>query len=285
MLIFLTIVFSGLVTGAIYALVAEGLNLIWGVMRVVNLAHGEFLMLGAVTTYLAWSNWGVNPVLGGIISFILLFGLGGLLNDSIVRRVIGAPELISLLLTFGLSILAVNVTVLLFGAEFRQIHFLRAPISVAGVSMATNQLFAAGVAVLVSFGMYWFLRSTNIGRAIRAVAIDGAMAEQCGINTRWVYNFTFGLGAALAAVAGMLVSTLYAFNPLVGQTFILKAFAVVVLGGMGNFLGALAAGLLIGVVESSVSFYYSVHLSEAVAFVVIILTLLVRPFGLFGGRQ
>lgn len=283
-IIFLTIVISGLLTGALYALAAEGLNLIWGVMRIVNLAHGEFLMLGAVLTYLAWHVWGLNPLVGGVGAFGLLYIFGSLLNRTIVNRVVGSPELISLLLTFGISILITNLTVLAFGAEFRQVRFLQEPMFIAGVPVGKNQVLAGVVSVVLSLGMYWLLQRTRLGRAMRAVAIDGGMAAQCGIDTRRIHNITFGLGAALAAVAGALVSTLYAFNPLVGQTFILKAFAVVVLGGMGNFLGALIAGLIIGLVESGVAFYVSVHLSEAVAFVVIILTLLLRPSGILGSR-
>lgn len=283
-IIFLTILISGLLTGALYALAAEGLNLIWGVMRIVNLAHGELLMLGAVLTYLGWHLLGMNPLLAGAIAFVLIYAFGNLLNRSIVHRVVGAPELISLLLTFGISILITNVTVLLFGAEFRQVRYLQDPVVIAGVPVGQNQLLAGIVSVVLSLAMFWLLQRTRLGRAMRAVAIDGGMAAQVGIDTRRIYNITFGLGAALAGVAGTLVSTLYAFNPLVGQTFILKSFAVVVLGGMGNFLGALIAGLIIGLVESGVAFYLSVHLSEAVAFVVIILTLLLRPSGILGRR-
>ena len=282
--VLLTIVISGLVTGAIYALVAEGLNLIWGVMRIVNLAHGEFLMLGAVLTYVAWSSWGVNPLLAGGVSFVLLYLLGVVLNRTIIHRVVGSPELISLLLTFGLSILITNVTVLAFGAEFRQVRYLQDAVYFAGVPIAKNQLLTAAVAVVLSLTIYWLLQRTRLGWAIRAVSIDGSMARQVGIDTGRIYSITFGLGAALAAVAGALLSMLYAFNPLIGQTFILKSFAVVVLGGMGNFLGALLAGLIIGVVESGVAFYFSVHLSDAVAFIVIILTLILRPTGLMGSR-
>jgi branched-chain amino acid transport system permease protein len=283
-IIFLTILISGLLTGALYALAAEGLNLIWGVMRIVNLAHGELLMLGAVLTYLGWHLLEMNPLLAGAIAFVLIYAFGNVLNRTIVHRVVGAPELISLLLTFGISILITNVTVLAFGAEFRQVRYLQDPIVIAGVPVGQNQLLAGIVSVVLSLGMFWLLQRTRLGRAMRAVAIDGGMAAQVGIDTRRIYNITFGLGAALAGVAGTLVSTLYAFNPLVGQTFILKSFAVVVLGGMGNFLGALIAGLIIGLVESGVAFYLSVHLSEAVAFVVIILTLLLRPSGILGRR-
>lgn len=283
-IIFLTILISGLLTGALYALAAEGLNLIWGVMRIVNLAHGELLMLGAVLTYLGWHLWGLNPLVAGAGAFAVIYAFGNLLNRTIVNRVVGSPELISLLLTFGISILITNVTVLAFGAEFRQVRYLQEPILIFGVPVGQNQLLAGIVSVVLSLGMFWLLQRTRLGRAMRAVAIDGTMAAQVGIDTRRIYNITFGLGAALAGVAGTLVSTLYAFNPLVGQTFILKSFAVVVLGGMGNFLGALLAGLIIGLVESGVAFYLSVHLSEAVAFVAIILTLLLRPSGLLGSR-
>ncbi|MPZ52723.1 MAG: branched-chain amino acid ABC transporter permease [Acidimicrobiia bacterium] len=279
------ILVSGLAMGAIYALIAEGLNLIWGVMKIVNLAHGELLMIGAFTALYAAQLAGWNPLVAMIPAFLLLFAVGLGLNATLMRRIVGAPELTSLLLTFGLSILITNLGVIALGAEFQSVDFLQVGVSIAGGAVAANQLVVAVAAVALSFVMYGVLRRTRLGRAIRAVAIDGEMAERVGINTRRIHAITFGLGAALAGVAGALVSSIVPFNPLVGQTFILKAFAVVVLGGMGNFMGALVGGLLLGVVEAAESYLWSVQLSEGVAFVMIILTLLLRPSGILGGRS
>ena len=279
------ILISGLATGAIYALAAEGLNLIWGVMRVVNLAHGELMMIGVFVSYALWSVWGINPLLAAIPAAVALFFVGLGLEKLFIRRVIGSPELISLLLTFGISIFITNIGVLTLGAEFRTIRFLDQPVSILGTSLPLNQLVMAAAAIALSLGMYVVLQRTRTGTAIRAVAIDRDMAQQVGINTKKIFGRTFALGAALAGVTGALVTPLVAFNPLIGQTYILTAFAVVVLGGMGNFLGALIAGLLIGIVEAGVAYTVSVQLSSGVVFLVIILTLLFRPTGILGARE
>jgi branched-chain amino acid transport system permease protein len=279
------VLISGLATGAIYALVAEGLNLIWGVMRIVNLAHGEFLMIGAFVSYYLWQGLGWNPLLA-ILPAIVILGLLGLgIQVSIIRPIVGSPELISLLLTFGLSILITNLAVLALGAEFRSVDFLQRGLRVGDSAVGLNQIVIAIVAVAVSIGMFEVLRRSKMGLAIRAVAVDRSMAEQVGIDSRRILAFTFALGAVLAGVAGVLVSPLVPFNPLVGQIYILKAFAVVVLGGMGNFLGALFAGLMLGVVEAAVAYGVSVQLSDGVAFVVLILALFLRPEGLMGSRS
>jgi len=279
------ILISGLATGAIYALAAEGLNLIWGVMRVVNLAHGELMMIGVFISYALWSVWGVNPLLAAIPAAAGLFVVGLGIERLFVRRVIGSPELISLLLTFGISIFITNIGVLTLGAEFKTIRFLDEPVSILGTALPLNQLVMAAAAIVLSLAMYVVLQRTRTGTAIRAVAIDRDMAQQVGIDTKKIFGRTFALGAALAGVAGALVTPLVAFNPLIGQTYILTAFAVVVLGGMGNFLGALIAGLLIGVVEAGVAYTVSVQASSGVVFLVIILTLLFRPTGILGARE
>jgi branched-chain amino acid transport system permease protein len=229
--------------------------------------------------------WGINPLLAAIPAAVALFFVGLGLEKLFIRRVIGSPELISLLLTFGISIFITNIGVLTLGAEFRTIRFLDQPVSILGTSLPLNQLVMAAAAIALSLGMYVVLQRTRTGTAIRAVAIDRDMAQQVGINTKKIFGRTFALGAALAGVAGALVTPLVAFNPLIGQTYILTAFAVVVLGGMGNFLGALIAGLLIGIVEAGVAYTVSVQLSSGVVFLVIILTLLFRPTGILGARE
>lgn len=278
----LVVLISGLATGAIYALVAEGLNLVWGVMKIVNLAHGEFLMIGAFVSYYCWQGFGWNPLLS-LIPAIVVLGLVGLgIHVSVIRPVIGSPELFSLLLTFGLSILITNLAIIFVGAEFKSVPFMQTPLSIGSSAVALNRVVLGVVGVGLSIGMYEALRRTWVGLATRAVAIDRSMAEQVGVNSKRILALTFAVGAILAGIAGVLVSPLVPFNPLVGQVFMLKAFAVVVLGGMGNFLGALYAGLLLGVIEAVVAYQLSVQLSEGVAFVVLILVLLVRPEGIMG---
>jgi branched-chain amino acid transport system permease protein len=269
--------------GAIYALFAGGLTLIWGVMRIVNIAHGEFLMLGCFATYF-FAGSGLFPLVSLPLFAPLFFLLGAAIYLLVIRRIVDAPELMSLLLTFGLSIFAINVGVLAWSGEMRLVSYLSGSFDVGGVLISKSRLVAGLVAVAISLAMYALLQRTRWGQAIRAVAYDREIAEQCGIDSGRVYMLVFGLGTALAAAAGGLASTIFAFNPLVGQQFILKAFAVTVLGGMGNFAGALIAGVILGVVEQLVSFFVDSQIASAVAFVVIILTLLFRPQGILGAR-
>lgn len=277
-----TVLISGLAMGAIYALVAGGLNLTWGVMNVVNMAHGVFLMLGAYITFMAWSYWGINPLFTIFLSFPILFALGALINRFLVRRTIG---LASMLLTFGIFMVIENLTVVGFGGMYRSVRFFTGSYDLMGIFVSKPRIIAAGIAVAMSLLTYWFLKKTKIGVAIRAISLDRMMAEQCGVNTNQICTITFGIGAAQPAVAGSLMSLIFAFNPMLGRVFLVKAFAIVVLGGMGNFLGALIGGLTIGVVEAVIAFSGNLHLSEAAGFIIIILILLLRPSGIMGTRQ
>lgn len=280
---FLSILISGLITGSIYALLAGGLTLIWGVMRIVNLAHGEFLMLGAFATYYLFPLLGGPPILGILVIAPGFFLLGALIYLVVIKHVVNAPELMSLLLAFGVSIFIINVSVLIWSGEMRIVEYLTGSFEMGGVFVSRPRAIAGIVAVTISLGMFLFLQKTRIGMAIRAVAFDKEMAEQCAINSGKIYLIVFGLGTALAATAGNLASTIFAFNPLAGQQFILKAFAVTVLGGMGNFLGALIGGLIIGEVEQIIAYLFDAQISAAVAFIAIIGTLLFRPKGILGG--
>ena len=189
-----------------------------------------------------------------------------------------------MLLTFGVSIFIINISVLVWSGEMRIVEYLTGSYQIGGVLISKPRLVAGTVAVSISLGMYLFLQKTRLGTAIRAVSYDREIAEQCGINANLIYLLVFGIGTVLGASAGSLASTIFAFNPLVGKHFILKAFAVTVLGGMGNFLGALIGALIIGVVEQVFAYVLDAQISAAVAFVVIIATLLVRPRGIMGER-
>ncbi len=284
MLDFLSIVVSGLLMGAIYALLAGGLTLIWGVMRIINLAHGEFLMLGCFATYYLFSSVGGVPLIAIPVFAPVFFAFGAVVYLLVIRRIVNAPELMSLLLTFGLSIFLINVSVMAWSGEMRLVAYTSGSIDIGGVLVSKSRLIAGAIAIAISLAMFLFLQRTRLGQAIRAVAYDRDIAEQCGIDSGRIYILVFGLGTALAAIAGVLASTIFAFNPLVGQQFMLKAFAITVLGGMGNFLGALIAALLLGVIEQVTTFVIDAQVASAVAFIVIILTLLFRPQGILGGR-
>jgi branched-chain amino acid transport system permease protein len=278
---------SGLLLGGVYALLAGGLNLIFGVMRVINLAHGELLMLGAYTTFWLFSREGVNPLLSIPISAALMFGLGLLLERALVERVVDRPLLSSLLLTFGLSTLFMGVALNLWTADFRSVAYrpLTGSFDLLGLNVSRSRLVAFAIAVALTAATYAFLRHSTFGKAIRATAQHAQVAQVCGIDVGRVRLVVFALGSAMAAVSGSLIATIFAINPEVGGTFIAKAFAIVVLGGLGSFVGAFVGALALGVVETLAAYVTSTQLAEGVSYAVLVLVLLLRPSGLFGEQE
>ncbi|HEY3067693.1 MAG TPA: branched-chain amino acid ABC transporter permease [Methylomirabilota bacterium] len=279
------VVVSGILSGALYAMVALGLALIFGVMRVINVAHGPLLMLGAYTTYFLYAAFGMNPYLTLPVSMAVLFVLGMLLQHTLVHRVVDAPELSSLLLTFGISIALVNVAQLVFTSDLRAVEYLTGSWLVGPVALSKSRVVAFAVAAALTAGAFLFLRSTRLGKAIRATSQSREVAMVCGIDVRRIHLITFGLAAALAAAGGTLISVIVAIQPEMGQIWTFKSFLVIVLGGAGNYPGALLGGMLLGLVEQLASLVLTTQLSEAVAYVLLVVVLLVRPSGLLGGRQ
>ena len=279
------VVVSGILSGALYAMVALGLALIFGVMRVINVAHGPLLMLGAYTTYFLYSMTGVNPYLTLPVTMALLFVLGMLLERTLIYRVVDAPELSSLLLTFGISIALVNIAQLLFTSDLRAVEYLTGSWLVGPVALSKSRVVAFVVASALTAGAFLFLRSTKLGKAIRATSQSREVAMVCGIDVGRIHLITFGLAAALAAAGGTLISVIVAIQPEMGQIWTFKSFLVIVLGGAGNYPGALLGGMLLGLIEQLASLVLTTQLSEAVAYVLLVLVLLIRPTGLLGGRQ
>ena len=279
------VVISGILSGALYALVALGLALIYGVMRVINIAHGPLLMLGAYTTFFLYSAFGLNPYLSVPVTMAALFVVGVVLQRSLVFRVVDAPELSSLLLTFGVSIGLVNLAQLAFTSDLRAVEYLTGSIPLGPFALSKTRLvafaFAAGVTALA----FLFLQRTRLGKAIRATSQSPEVAMVCGIDVRRVHMFTFGLATALAAAGGALLAVIVAIQPEMGQVWTFKSFLVIVLGGAGNYPGALLGGMLLGLVEQGASLFLTTQLSEVVAYLLLVVVLLVRPTGLLGGRQ
>ena len=279
------VIVSGLLAGALYAMVALGLGLIFGVMRVLNVAHGPLLMLGAYITYWLFSTVGLNPYLSLVISMPLVFLIGVALQHIFVRRVVDAPELSSLLLTFGISIALVNLAQLAFTSDLRSVEFLTGSFLVGPFAFSKSRviacLFAAGITTLA----FLFLQKTRMGKAIRAVSQSREVAQVCGINVQRIHLFAFGLASALAAAGGTLVAVMVAIQPEMGAVYTFKSFLVIVLGGAGNYPGALLGGLLLGLVEQLASLFLTTQVNEAVAYVLLVLVLLLRPTGLLGGRS
>ncbi|HEX9898500.1 MAG TPA: branched-chain amino acid ABC transporter permease, partial [Candidatus Methylomirabilis sp.] len=271
------VVVSGLLAGALYSMVALGLALIFGVMRVINVAHGTILMLGAYTTFWWFQLLGINPYLSLLVSMPLMFLLGVFLQRSMVHRVVDAPELSSLLLTFGISIALVNVTQYAFSSDVRSVEFLTGSFLIGPLALSKSRLISFAVAVALTLLAFWFLQKTKLGKAIRATSQSREVAMVCGINVQRIHLYAFGLASALAAAGGTLVAVIIAIQPEMGQIYTLKSFLVIVLGGAGNYPGALLGGMLLGLVEQLSSLFLTTQVSEAVAYVLLVLVLLLRP--------
>jgi len=279
------VVISGLLAGALYSMVALGLALIFGVMRVINVAHGTILMLGAYTTFWWFQLLGINPYLSLLVSMPLMFLLGIFLQRSMVHRVVDAPELSSLLLTFGISIALVNVTQYAFSSDVRSVEFLTGSFLVGPLALSKSRLVSFAFAVGLTLFAFWFLQKTKLGKAIRATSQSREVAMVCGVNVQRIHLYAFGMASALAAAGGSLVAVVVAIQPEMGQVYTFKSFLVIVLGGAGNYPGALLGGMLLGLVEQLSSLFLTTQVSEAVAYVLLVLVLLLRPTGLLGGRS
>jgi branched-chain amino acid transport system permease protein len=279
------VVISGILSGALYAMVALGLALIFGVMRVINVAHGPLLMLGAYVTYFLFSGLGLNPYLTVPVSMAVMFVVGVILQRTLVFRVVNAPELSSLLLTFGISIALVNLAQLAFTSDLRAIEYLTRSFVVGPFAISGSRFIAFLFAIAVTALAFLFLQHTKLGKAIRATSQSAEVAMVCGIDVGRVHMITFGLGAALAAGGGSLIAVVIAIQPEMGQVWTFKSFLVIVLGGAGNYPGALLGGLLLGLVEQLASLFLTTQLSEVVAYLLLVVVLLLRPGGLLSGRQ
>ncbi len=281
-------VVNGILTGALYALVGMGLALIFGVMRIVNFAHGAFMMLGMYATYVLFTRANLNPYYGFLISGILLFAVGYLIYLGLLKRIHGQSDFMQILLTLGIGLIFTDGILLVFGADYHQINIpLLGKNYHVGSHITLNApwVVSFGIALALAFGLYFFVMRTMMGRAARAIAQNRYAAPLMGINLPRVQAFSFALGVAAAAVAGGLLLPVFYLYPGVGDQFTLKAFMMVVLGGMGSITGAAAAGLVLGVVESLTSLYWGNEWALAVDFVIFLLVLSLRPSGLFGSQR
>ena len=281
----LQVVISGLLLGGVYALFAAGMNMIFGVLRVINLAHGELMMLGAYTTFWLFALANVNPLLSIPVSALVMFSLGAVIERTMIERVVGQPLLSSLLLTFGLSTLFMGTALSLWTANFRSVPYLTGSVSVLGIDLSQTRLVAFAIALTLTALTYGFLRFTTFGKAIRATAQNAEVAQVCGINVGRVRLVTFALGSAMAAVAGSLIAMIFTVSPEMGRIFIGRAFAIVVLGGLGSFVGAFIGALVLGVVETVTAYFTDTQIAEGVSYAVLVLVLLLRPSGLFGEKE
>jgi branched-chain amino acid transport system permease protein len=284
---FLQAVLNGILTGALYALIAMGMALIFGVMRIVNFAHGAFLMLGMYATWVIFEYGHVNPYFGFLAAGALLFAIGMAVYAGLVRHVPVQAEFMIILLTLGVSLISVDTVLLVFGADYHQLNFalLGKNFRMGQISLNAPWLISFAIALLAAFALYFFVMRTMFGRAARAIAQNPYSAPLMGINIHRVQAVTFGIGAAAAGIAGGLLLPVFYLYPDVGHLFNLKSFLMVVMGGMGSIEGAAAAGLVLGVVESLTSLYWGNEWALVVDFVLFILVLSFKPSGIFGSQR
>ncbi|MFY9694145.1 MAG: branched-chain amino acid ABC transporter permease [Xanthobacteraceae bacterium] len=278
-------VVNGLLIGGIYALVSIGVTLIFGVVKIVNFAQGEFVMIGMYISFYLATSFGIDPLVSLVISMPALFVVGVLLQHFLIRRVLGLGDMPQIFLTFALSLLLVNLALLLFTANYRtvQTSYSETAIHLGTLYVPVAKLIAFAVAMALS-GLLWaFLHATDIGKAMRAAAQNRDVAMLMGINPDRVFCVAVGVALALAGAAGSLLMPFYPAYPLVGQVFVLMAFVAVVLGTLGNITGALIASLMMGVAESLGVQFVGADSGLIVVFAMLLLTLAVRPSGLFGG--
>lgn len=277
---------NGLLVGGLYALMALGLSLIWGVMDVINIAHGAFIMLGAYITFWLFKA-GIDPLLSLPVSMGALFVLGFLLQKYVINLVIRAELFVTLLLTFGIDILIVNLARVAWTADVRRVatSYSGASLDVAGLTIPLVRIIAFVLALVLAGALFLLLERTRMGRAIRATSQDLLAARLMGTPVSNTYAITFGLGAAAAGAAGTLWSMLFPITPTMGGVLTLKSFAVTIIGGLGTMAGPVVGGLILGIVENFTSAYVGTTFPNLVSFALLVLTLIVRPRGLLGGRR
>lgn len=285
---FLQVVANGLMLGGLFAIVAVGLTLIFGIVKVVNFAHGEFLMVGMYLSYLLTIGLGVHPYVTVVAVAPALFVLGMLTQRFLIQPLMTArDDHVQIFATVGLSIALMNLALLIFGADIASTPTwgLRDQLMLGPVRVLTGQvwIFVAAVAMVVALQL--FLKRSRTGRAIRATAQNRAAARLMGVNDRFIYVLTFGLGSACVGFGAALIAPLYPTSPTIGTYFVLIAFVCVVLGGLGSIPGAFFGALLIGLVDSLAGFYIGSDLREAVVFGIFLLILILKPSGLFGTRM
>src|SRR5512138_1641378 len=279
---------SGILTGSLYAMIGVGLTVVFGVMRIINLAHGEMVMLGMFGAFWGHALWKLDPFVSLLLWAPLMFVGGMAVYRFLIRPIVPGGELNTLLYTAGLSLLLANLALLVWSGDYRTLtlSYGDQPIRPLGISVPVPLLVAFVLAAAITAALWGFLTRTDLGRGIRATSQDADAAVLMGVDVERVAMLTFGLGTALAAAAGVLLAPSLYLYPTVGELLIVKCFVIVVLGGLGSVPGAIAGGVLLGVVESLGAVYVSSTYKDGIGFVLFLAVLLYRPAGLFGvGRS
>ncbi len=281
---FVQSVVSGVLTGSLYAMIGVGLTIVFGVMRIINLAHGDLVMLGMYGAFWSHVLWKVDPFVSLVFCVPLLFGIGMLVYRFLLRKIVPGGELNTLLYTAGLSLLIANLALFAWTGDYRTIklRYALSPLRPFGIAVPIPLAIAFVLAIVITTALYLFLAQTDLGRAVRATSQNPEAAALMGVDVERIAMVTFGLGSALAGAAGVLLAPSLYLYPTVGEILIAKCFVVVVLGGLGSVAGAIAGGVLLGLVESLGAVYISVAYKDTLGFVIFLLVLLFRPSGIFG---
>lgn len=286
---FLQLLVLGLLLGGIYVAVGVGFSLVWGVLNIVNLAHGAIIMLGSYLTWVLFARAHVDPFVSLPLVAAFSFGFGYLLQRLLINRVVRAQFLYTFLLTFGINLFLISLLLLLFKADFRSVSpaYGAAGLQLGGVVLPYVRLAALVIALLMAIGLAAILNRTRTGDGIQAVGADKDAAQLVGVDLRHTYAITFGLGAACAGVAGTLISTIQAISPYAGEPYTLQAFVVVILGGLGRVSAAVLGGMLFGLIEvfAQAAPGLGAGYANAIAFGVLVLVLAIRPQGLYGKKE
>jgi len=280
------VLLNGLVLGCLYACIAAGFSLVWGVLNVINLMHGSFIVLGSYFAWTAYNALGVDPWFTLIAAAPVFFAVGYAVQRGILNRVIAAPVLVTLTLTFGLDLILNNAMIVTFTADYRKL-ILDPPLGVAelgGLVLPWDRALAMAFALVLTFVLYLILRRSRMGRGIVAVRLDRDAARLMGVNVPSTYAIAFGLGAAMAGCAGVLLAMIFPISPLTSTAYLGKAFVVCVLGGLGSVPGAVAGGLFLGIAESVGALAFGPEHGMTLSFALLILFLIFRPHGLLGKR-
>jgi branched-chain amino acid transport system permease protein len=278
---------TGILVGGIYGIVSMGLSLIFGVMRIINFAHGELVMLGMFAAYFTATLAGLDPFISILLVIPIMLILGFVIQKFFIQSLIEEDHTSQLLVTLALSLILQNLMMMLLGPNSRTLHsnYTNTYLNWGIVDVNLAQLIAFLISIVVSVVMAWILLKTDIGKSLRATVDDREMAELVGINTERLYLIAFGISTVLAGIGGSILVTYYPVSPTVGSQFIVIAFVAVVLGGMGNVLGAFAAGIIIGIIQQLTAAYWDVGMQDIVVFFLFIILLLYKPNGIFGSKE
>jgi branched-chain amino acid transport system permease protein len=277
---------NGVLLGGLFAIVAMGFSVVWGVMNLINLAHGAFIMLGAYITFWVFELWGIDPFLSIPISMAVLFCLGYLIQRHVINLVVRAQVFMTLILTFGLEILIMNLSTVVWTGNYRSVTtpYSGANIEIGPLIIPSVRLAIFLIALAITVGLYFFMSRTKLGNAIKATSLDKEAAQLVGVEIGQMYAITFAIGGALAGAAGSLLAIISAISPYMGGPYTLKAFVICVLGGLGSIIGLVIGGLTLGIAESLGTILLGPGYADAISFVIMVIILAIRPQGILGKK-